>query len=252
MSIPPERIKSPQTTREMLSHIGWLSEELFRASEEKVNLAQAGYDSVDRHIRLLDQAIKEQEASISLDIRSGTHLAPILLPDLVVPRWARPSRVTHSPMPTISGAAEENEDDESPLRNVGHGGLSPLIVSSDGPDDPRVQPQKKGKKGNRKLTRKKAEQSCVDVLEPPRRGVRSLKLTVSMPVRFAVPPPGLVADPEEPRYCYCDRVSFGEMIACDGKGCDREWFHLDCVGLKKAPSNKSTKWYCLNCSSLKP
>lgn len=46
MSAPPERSKPPLTTREMLSHMAWLSEEILRASEEKVNLAQAAYDSV--------------------------------------------------------------------------------------------------------------------------------------------------------------------------------------------------------------
>lgn len=24
-------------------------------------------------------------------------------------------------------------------------------------------------------------------------------------------------------YCYCHRVSFGEMIGCDGSECEREW-----------------------------
>lgn len=24
-------------------------------------------------------------------------------------------------------------------------------------------------------------------------------------------------------YCYCERVSFGEMIACDDSNCEREW-----------------------------
>lgn len=46
MSIPPNRTKMPQTTREILSHIAWLSEEILRASDEKVNLTQAAYDSV--------------------------------------------------------------------------------------------------------------------------------------------------------------------------------------------------------------
>src|SRR4051812_9290094 len=45
MSVPPERSKAPRTTREMLSHMAWLSEEILRASEEKVNLAQVAYDS---------------------------------------------------------------------------------------------------------------------------------------------------------------------------------------------------------------
>ena len=39
----------------------------------------------------------------------------------------------------------------------------------------------------------------------------------------------------EPRYCYCNQVSYGEMVACDMEGCPREWFHLDCVGLTRAP-----------------
>jgi hypothetical protein len=42
-------------------------------------------------------------------------------------------------------------------------------------------------------------------------------------------------DPDEPTFCYCNGVSYGEMIACDADGCEREWFHLGCVGLKVAP-----------------
>lgn len=43
---------------------------------------------------------------------------------------------------------------------------------------------------------------------------------------------------DEPRYCYCDGVSYGEMVGCDSDTCEREWFHLECVGLKVAPSTK--------------
>ncbi|KAI9765579.1 MAG: hypothetical protein M1840_007268 [Geoglossum simile] len=54
-------------------------------------------------------------------------------------------------------------------------------------------------------------------------------------------------DDSEPRYCYCNQVSYGEMVACDaGDSCPREWFHLDCVGLTKAPT-KNAKWYCDEC-----
>ncbi|KAI9814595.1 MAG: hypothetical protein M1827_003151 [Pycnora praestabilis] len=42
---------------------------------------------------------------------------------------------------------------------------------------------------------------------------------------------------DEPRYCYCNQVSYGEMVGCDaGDKCEREWFHLDCVGLSRAPN----------------
>lgn len=43
-------------------------------------------------------------------------------------------------------------------------------------------------------------------------------------------------DENEPRYCYCNQVSFGEMVGCDSDECKREWFHLQCVGLTKAPA----------------
>lgn len=46
-------------------------------------------------------------------------------------------------------------------------------------------------------------------------------------------------DETEPRYCYCNQVSYGEMVACDMETCPREWFHLDCVGLTKAPKGNS-------------
>jgi hypothetical protein len=44
-------------------------------------------------------------------------------------------------------------------------------------------------------------------------------------------------DDEEnaPRYCYCNGVSYGDMIGCDNDECPREWFHLECVGLQRAP-----------------
>ncbi|KAK0705062.1 hypothetical protein B0H67DRAFT_649440 [Lasiosphaeris hirsuta] len=53
-------------------------------------------------------------------------------------------------------------------------------------------------------------------------------------------------DGDEPRYCFCNQVSYGEMVGCDAEGCPREWFHLECVGLEVAPKGKA-KWYCEDC-----
>ena len=38
-------------------------------------------------------------------------------------------------------------------------------------------------------------------------------------------------DDNEPKYCYCNRISFGEMVACDSNQCKIEWFHLRFVPL---------------------
>lgn len=54
-------------------------------------------------------------------------------------------------------------------------------------------------------------------------------------------------DPNEERYCLCDNISYGTMIACDNEdNCDKEWFHLECVGLDGMPPRR-TKWYCPDC-----
>ena len=53
------------------------------------------------------------------------------------------------------------------------------------------------------------------------------------------------ADPNEPVYCTCRRVSFGQMVGCDNDDCLTEWFHFGCVGLTEEPS----KWYCPDCTA---
>ncbi|KAK3368852.1 hypothetical protein B0T24DRAFT_721905 [Lasiosphaeria ovina] len=50
----------------------------------------------------------------------------------------------------------------------------------------------------------------------------------------------------EPRYCYCNQVSYGEMVSCDADDCLREWFHLGCVDPTAAPMH-GEKWYCDEC-----
>uniref|UniRef100_H2Y676 Inhibitor of growth protein n=1 Tax=Ciona savignyi TaxID=51511 RepID=H2Y676_CIOSA len=52
-------------------------------------------------------------------------------------------------------------------------------------------------------------------------------------------------DPNEPRYCLCNQVSYGEMVGCDNDKCPIEWFHYGCVGLNQAPTGK---WYCPQCT----
>ena len=52
-------------------------------------------------------------------------------------------------------------------------------------------------------------------------------------------------DPTEPTYCYCDQISFDEMVACDNEDCTIEWFHYACVGLTAPPKNE---WYCRFCA----
>lgn len=70
-------------------------------------------------------------------------------------------------------------------------------------------------------------------------------------------------DPDEPRYCLCNDVSWGTMVACENSDvsvlaqctappanflqCEKQWFHLECVGLAEIPGRR-TKWWCPECS----
>jgi len=53
-------------------------------------------------------------------------------------------------------------------------------------------------------------------------------------------------DPNEPRYCICNQVSYGDMVACDNTDCPYEWFHYPCVGITAPPKGK---WYCQPCQA---
>ncbi|KAI0307619.1 hypothetical protein B0F90DRAFT_1813063 [Multifurca ochricompacta] len=45
-------------------------------------------------------------------------------------------------------------------------------------------------------------------------------------------------------YCWCQVGSYGDMVACDDNECEREWFHLGCIGLEVAPEGA---WFCEAC-----
>ncbi|CAA15917.1 Rpd3L and NuA4 histone acetyltransferase complex ING family subunit Png1 [Schizosaccharomyces pombe] len=50
------------------------------------------------------------------------------------------------------------------------------------------------------------------------------------------------------KYCFCQQGSYGQMVACDNANCEREWFHMECVGLKAPPEGT---WYCEACRDQK-
>lgn len=49
---------------------------------------------------------------------------------------------------------------------------------------------------------------------------------------------------DEPLYCLCREISYGQMIMCDNDACNIEWFHFNCVKLTSKPKGK---WYCPQC-----
>jgi inhibitor of growth protein 3 len=54
---------------------------------------------------------------------------------------------------------------------------------------------------------------------------------------------------DDTKYCTCQRVSFGDMVACDNDNCRYQWFHWECVGIKEEPLGD---WLCPECRNQAP
>ncbi|GJE94728.1 hypothetical protein PsYK624_108990 [Phanerochaete sordida] len=50
---------------------------------------------------------------------------------------------------------------------------------------------------------------------------------------------------DEQVYCFCQKLSYGEMVGCDNDECRYQWFHLNCVNLKPPLPDQ---WYCPECA----
>ena len=54
---------------------------------------------------------------------------------------------------------------------------------------------------------------------------------------------------DDTKYCFCQRVSFGDMVGCDNDDCRFQWFHWECVNIKESPVGE---WLCPECRKLPP
>ncbi|KAI1089645.1 hypothetical protein F5B19DRAFT_485040 [Rostrohypoxylon terebratum] len=90
---------------------------------------------------------------------------------------------------------------------------------------------------------------------PRKKAIGKKEKGANVEIEGEVDDDGNVIDPDEPRYCLCNGVSFGTMIQCENvdkltenhvQNCKEEWFHLACVGLSDIPP-RTTKWYCPEC-----
>ncbi|GAA5869373.1 hypothetical protein JCM3774_004216 [Rhodotorula dairenensis] len=214
--------------RDKMLKVAEMATAAVRAGEDKVGLAITLYEAVDRHIQRLDADLARYEDSLVIGLRDGT-----------VPSHDAPSAMRKSPPgPTTSlGAIALGEKEAYDPRAGGGSG------AGDGTTVPRSASSSSATAA--RSTRKKPARSAQD-LEKEREWKRRKELVREERQRKKrqEEASGMPVDPNEPVYCYCNRVSFGEMIACENEDCAREWFHLECVGLDKAPEGT---WYCDDC-----
>jgi len=109
------------------------------------------------------------------------------------------------------------------------GGIVTTTAATINKEQQKVQEKKPVDNGKAQSRKRPAPENPADA--------RVLNVDIDMPI-----------DPNEPTYCVCNRVSFGEMVGCDNSDCKVEWFHFECVGLTNPPKGK---WYCPECTAIR-
>ncbi|KAI9358854.1 hypothetical protein BD770DRAFT_363907 [Pilaira anomala] len=211
----------PNLRLDKLKNLSQILTETLKRGEEKVALAKSTFEAVDRHCNRLDaDLVKFEEDQTIGDSRITT------LPGL---------------QPSARSLKEGADVRERVTKRL----------------------ERKEVKGDRKITKKRKAVKETNLHgTPPPAGVRTQTLKESKlknvdkektkstyqsskngkPKNIVIP--DMPIDPNEPLYCYCQQISYGEMVACDNADCEIEWFHLACVDLKTVPKGK---WYCSNC-----
>lgn len=293
----------PNDSRALLTLIATLASDASRASQEKLGIANAVYQTIDNHVHTLDALIAQHKSTLP----PTPQPTPSPTPPLVSSPAPQPAHYPSSPTPSSptkprtrrrnqpsqiqeQGAGDDADREDDPFAGGEQQTIPPLRLTRTGatpttirlrgkstskpkpikPDDamdtepipePQSSPSRKPKstpisKGasNSGSSRGGATSGGGAGGKHMNTGSGSGGNTKNS--KSGKPPRGRKqtqangsgeaggVDPNEKLYCYCQQVSFGEMIGCDGEGCSGEWFHLPCVDVDIVPKDK---WYCRDC-----
>ncbi|XP_050302673.1 inhibitor of growth protein 5 isoform X2 [Anthonomus grandis grandis] len=200
--------------KEQLDKIQNMFNKAKELGDDKVQLAIQTYELVDKHIRRLDNDLARFESEIQ--------------------DKALNSRNIDEPSVGKKGRKKIKDGKTDKKKRSGN--------SSEEDSSGTVRGQKKKRQkggGSDKGTgassgaKVSAVAEAVAAVLPGLAGIAHPSDVLDMPV-----------DPNEPTYCLCHQVSYGEMIGCDNPDCPIEWFHFACVQLTTKPKGK---WYCPKC-----
>lgn len=202
------KIYSTEKKKEHMNEIQKLFNKAKEYGDDKVQLAIQTYELVDKQIRRLDSDLARFEAEIQDKAVSTSRSQE----ETVAPSKRGRKKLADKDVKKKSSGEEET------TAKAG---------------------KKKPKKGGINKTTTPASKSSISTVET--------SLSTALPnVSHSTDAIDMPVDPNEPTYCLCNQVSYGEMIGCDNPDCPIEWFHFACVKLSTKPKGK---WFCPKCSS---
>lgn len=195
-------------------------------SEQKCNLASQAYELIDKHIRKLDTELARFEGELKQQQLENL------------------TSVKKSGADSGSRDKSGGRSNASAANTSAQKGRSTQAVSETGKKkrkhDATVSEPSVLKKSNVKDSNSNTASTAVVG------GQAAAILGLPEMIGASVDVLDMPVDPNEPTYCICHQVSYGEMIGCDNPDCPIEWFHFNCVGLSAKPKGK---WFCSKCSA---
>lgn len=198
--------------------LGKIQEQFNKAKEygdDKVQLAIQTYELVDKHIRRLDSDLARFETEIHDKAASNTRNQE----DGNSQKRGR-KKLKDKDVKKKNGASSEDESAKAPRKKAKKAGAKATSGA---------------KSAGKGAGAGSSGSAAGGDGGPGLAGIAHPSDVLDMPV-----------DPNEPTYCLCHQVSYGEMIGCDNPDCPVEWFHFPCVELTTKPKGK---WFCPKCSA---
>ncbi|KAI9332921.1 hypothetical protein DFJ73DRAFT_855170 [Zopfochytrium polystomum] len=232
---------SPEERVNRILHLTTIFKEYLKHGEDKVALAIQTYDMVDRHIRRLDDDLgKYEEEQMTGPKMSQTVTANARgeEPRAPVAAMPAPPKLPEKRLPSATTVETPNSKKRKTGKDKATERASPPPPTAVVAGTPR---KEKSKVASTAAVTTSSKSSGSQKKDKSKKGADPTPKASSLK-------PGLddlPIDPNEPRYCICNQVSYGEMIGCDNTDCEIEWFHYQCVGLTGPVKGK---WYCPSCT----
>ncbi|XP_075254375.1 inhibitor of growth protein 4-like [Convolutriloba macropyga] len=238
-------------------------------SEQKCNLAGQAYEMIDKHIRKLDTELARFEGELKQQQMEQLNPSTGVMGTASAGPGNTPQMKGQSG--TASGASSLKRDKDSQGRGqqkgTSHGSNQKSGGGKGGGGGGSETGKRrrkneaasynsellgfnmKGHSSNKDASSGGQGISAVGASLPPTGQSSGAAAILGLPEMIggaAVDVLDMPVDPNEPTYCICQQVSYGEMIGCDNPDCPIEWFHFNCVGLSAKPKGK---WFCYRCSA---
>lgn len=231
--------------------------EIIPCLEEKMHVTSVAADLMHKHLYRINSDYKlilnNNEVPESIRIGPLTHPAMIIDSSGMVDangNLSAQSQRSESRREALAAkkANKDHYDDDEPKKrkalaiNKELTPVSDVAVST----KPTNNAKKRSRKEHEEMSSRSETPSMPNILNGPnkKRNTSKPKKEERDGEHANLGPTHSTSNSNEPTYCYCNQVSFGEMVGCDGDDCKREWFHLPCIGFKNPPKGK---WYCDDC-----